>query len=308
MKEHEEHHHDHEHNHAPKDFNRAFAWGIALNIAFVAIEAIFGTLAHSLALVADAGHNLSDVLGLVLAWWASRLARRAPTPNRTYGLRAASILAALFNACFLLVAIGAIAWEAVGRLRHPQPVAGQTVIWVAAVGIFINAATALFFLSGRKDDVNIRGAFLHMAADAGVSLGVVIAGLLILWTGRLWLDPVVSLAIVSVIFWATWDLLKESINLALDAVPRGIDPAAVQNYLAKLPGVIEVHDLHIWGMSTSEIALTAHLVMRPAKVDDGLLAQVAHELHDKFKIGHPTLQIETGDPTHPCPLAPSETV
>lgn len=283
-------------------------WGIVLNGAFVAAEAIFGTLAHSLALLADAGHNLSDVLGLVLAWWAMKLGKRLPTERRTYGLRRASILAALLNGCFLLVAIGGIAWEAVSRFRNPSPVAGSTVMWVAAFGIVINAATAFLFMSGRKGDVNIRGAFLHMAADAGVSLGVVIAGLLILWTGALWIDPVVSLGIVAVILYGTWGLLRESLNLALDAVPEGIDVGEVKSFLETLPGVESVHDLHIWGMSTTEAALTAHLVMKPATVDEGFLNRTTKALHDKFKIEHPTLQIESGDSECSCKLAAANVV
>ena len=300
--------HDHGHSHAPASFGRAFAIGIALNTAFVVIEATFGILAHSLALVADAGHNLSDVLGLVLAWGASVLVRRSPTLRRTYGLRRSSILAALFNAVFLLVAIGIIAWEAVGRFAHPQPVAGGTVIWVALVGIVINTATALLFLAGRKDDLNIRGAFLHMAADAGVSLGVVLAGIAIIFTGWQWLDPTVSLVIVAVILLGTWGLLRDSVNLALDAVPEGIDAEAVTAYLAALPGVAEVHDLHIWGMSTTETALTAHLVIPGIRDGDALLARVCAELHDRFGIEHATVQVERGDPAHPCTLASGEVV
>ena len=302
------HDHSHGHSHAPANFGRAFAIGVALNTGFVVIEATFGFLSHSLALVADAGHNLSDVLGLLLAWGASILVRRSPTARRTYGLRRSSILAALFNAVFLLVAIGAIAWEAVGRFRHPEPVAGGTVIWVALVGIAVNTATALLFMSGRKDDLNIRGAFLHMAADAGVSLGVVVAGVIILFTGWQWLDPVVSLAIVAVILVGTWGLLRDSVNLALDAVPENIDTADVTAYLAALPGVTEVHDLHIWAMSTTETALTALLVIPDGRVGDALLARTCAELHDRFGIEHATMQIERGDPAHPCGLAPAHTV
>jgi cobalt-zinc-cadmium efflux system protein len=305
------HSHDHDHaghsqHHVPKDFSRAFLWGIVLNAAFVAAEAIFGSLAHSLALLADAGHNLGDVLGLVLAWWAMKLGKRLPTERHTYGLRRASILAALLNGCFLLVAIGGIAWESVGRFRTPSPVAGSTVMWVAALGIVINSATAFLFMSGRKGDVNIRGAFLHMAADAAVSLGVVIAGALILWTGAPWIDPVVSLAIVGVIFYGTWGLLRESLNLALDAVPEGINVTEVKSFLESLPGVESVHDLHIWGMSTTEAALTAHLVMKPATTDDGFLSRTAGALHEKFKIEHPTLQIERGEWECNCRLAAND--
>ncbi len=301
--------HDHSgHSHAPASFGRAFAIGIVLNTGFVVVEATFGILSGSLALVADAGHNLSDVLGLVLAWGASVLVRRLPTARRTYGLRRTSILAALFNAVFLLVAIGIIAWEALGRFRHPEPVAGGTVIWVALVGIVINTATALLFMAGRKDDLNIRGAFLHMAADAGVSLGVVLAGIAILLTGWQWLDPVVSLLIVVVILLGTWGLLRDSVNLALDAVPENIDMDAVTAYLVALPGVTEVHDLHIWAMSTTETALTAHLVIPDGENGDALLARTCAELHDRFGIEHATMQIEHGDPAHPCGLAPAHTV
>lgn len=289
------------HAHGPANYDRAFLIGIALNLAFVAVEATFGLLSHSLALVADAGHNLSDVLGLVLAWGAAILARRLPTTRRTYGLRRASVLAALFNGVFLLVAIGAIAWEAVRRFSDPGPVAGGTVIVVAAIGIVINTATALLFVAGRKGDLNIRGAFLHMAADAGVSLGVVLGGFAILATGWRWLDPAISLVIVAVILSGTWGLLRDSVNLALDAVPESVDTAAVEAYLAGLPVVAGVHDLHIWGMSTTETALTAHLVVPDDAVGDGLLTQVAGDLHDQFGIEHATLQIEHGDSAHPCP-------
>lgn len=302
------HDHAHGHSHAPANFGRAFAIGIALNTGFVVIEATFGILSHSLALVADAGHNLSDILGLVLAWGASILVRRAPTPRRTYGLRRSSILAALANAAFLLVAIGAIAWEALGRFRHPEPVAGGTVIGVALVGIAINTATALLFMAGRKDDLNIRDAFLHMATDAGVSLGVVLAGVAILFTGWQWLDPVVRLAIVLVVLVGTWGLLRDSVNLALDAVPENIDTAVVSTYLAALPEVTEVHDLHIWAMSTTETALTAHRVIPAGQHGDALLARTCTELHDRFGIEHATLQIEHGDPAHQCVLAPARTV
>ncbi len=235
----------HSHDHGPANHDRAFALGVALNLAFVAVEAIFGVLSNSLALVADAGHNLSDVLGLLLAWGAAVLSRRLPTPRRTYGLRRSSVLAALFNGIFLLVAIGAIGWEAIRRFSDPGPVAGGTVIAVAAVGIVINTGTALLFLADRKGDLNIRGAFLHMAADAAVSLGVVLAGFAILATDWRWLDPAISLAIVAVIFVGTWGLLRDSVNLALDAVPESIDTAAIGAYLAGQPAVTNVHDLHI---------------------------------------------------------------
>lgn len=298
----------HDHNHAATSHNRAFAIGIALNLAFVAIESVFGVLANSLALLADAGHNLSDVLGLLLAWGAGYLAKRRPTLRRTYGLRRSSILAALLNALLLLIAVGAIAWEAIGRFAHPEPVLGGTVIAVAAVGVVINTITALLFLSGRKDDLNIRGAFLHMAADAAVSLGVVVTGVVIGITGWAWLDPVTSLLIAFVITVGTWNLLRQSIDLSMDAVPEGVDLPGVRAFLASLPGVAEVHDLHIWGMSTTETALTVHLIKPEAKADDDWLAWVGNELHDQFDIEHATIQVETGQGSQPCKLASDEVV
>jgi cobalt-zinc-cadmium efflux system protein len=298
---HEHSHSEAVHSHAPASFNTAFAVGIALNAGYIVFEAIFGLLGHSLALVADAGHNLSDVLGLLLAWGARAMARSLPTKRKTYGLRGTSILAALFNAIFLLVSVGAIAWEALRRFNNPAEVAARTVIWVSLVGIAINTATALMFMSGRKGDLNIRGAFLHMAADAAISAGVVIAGLAILFTGRHWIDPVVSLLICAVIVWGTWDLLRESVNLALQGVPKEVDLDAVERYLSALPGITRVHDLHIWAMSTTEIALTAHLVKPDGRLDDPLIDQIQHELHDRFGIEHMTLQLECGTCDRTCP-------
>ncbi|MHB8886322.1 MAG: cation diffusion facilitator family transporter [Methylovirgula sp.] len=295
------------HVHGPESFGRAFAIGIALNVAFVAVEAVFGILGNSVALLADASHNLSDVLGLVIVWIAGVLTKRPPSLRYTYGLRSTSILAALFNALFLLVAVGAIAWEALQRLAHPEPVAGMTVMIVAAVGIIINGVTAWLFASGRKGDINIRGAFLHMVADAAVSAGVVIAGMVILFTGWLWLDPLVSLTIVAIIVWGTWGLLQEAVIMSLDAVPVGIERAAVQTYLAGLPGVSEVHDLHIWPMSTTETALTAHLVLPGGYPGDPFLMQTADELAAQFSINHTTLQVETSKDTV-CRLAPDHVV
>jgi len=288
------HSHNH-HDHGQPSYNRAFIIGIALNAGFVVTEATFGVLAHSLALLADAGHNLGDVLGLVLAWSASWLVRMRPTQRYTYGLRRSSILAALLNAMILLVAIGGIAIEAIQRFRDPVPVSGGIVIGVALVGIVINGMTALLFMSGRKHDLNLRGAFLHMVSDAVVSLGVVLAGIAILTTGWLWFDPVISLVIVAVIFVGTWNLLRDSTNLALDAVPQGVEPLAIRTYLAETPGVAAIHDLHIWAMSTTETALTAHLVMPSGCPDDAFLARIGRELHDRFDIEHTTIQIETGD-------------
>jgi len=294
---------NHRHDPALGKYDRAFGIGIALNIAYVIGEGLFGVVSGSLALLADAGHNLSDVLGLLLAWGASYLSRRKPSERRTYGWHGSSILAAMLNAVILLLAVGAIAWEAIKRLAHPAPVAGKTVIAVAIIGMIVNTVTAILFRSGRKDDLNIRGAFLHMAADAAVSAGVVVAGVLILLSGWLWLDPVLSLLIAAVILTGTWGLLRESLNLALDAVPAAIDPGAVESYLRNLPGVSAVHDLHIWGMSTSETALTAHLVKVAADDDDALIAQASRELHERFKIAHTTLQWERSA-AH-CPNGPA---
>jgi cobalt-zinc-cadmium efflux system protein len=285
------HGHTH-HHHGPANYNRAFAIGIALNIAFVIIEAFYGLAADSLALLADAGHNLSDVLGLLLAWGATSLAQQKITEKRTFGLKKSTIFAALLNAIILLVAIGGIAWEAVGRFSEPQPVAGVTVIVVAAIGILINVATMLLFMRDRKDDLNIHGAFVHMAADAAVSLGVVIAGVAMLYTGAYWIDPVISLTIAAVILLGTWSLLKDSVNLAVDAVPKGIDARAVQASLNELPGVEAVHDLHIWGMSTTETALTAHLVRPRGEPDDKLIRLASEMLQTRFGIDHATLQVE----------------
>ncbi|HEV8541121.1 MAG TPA: cation diffusion facilitator family transporter [Verrucomicrobiae bacterium] len=299
--------HGHEHSHAPNDFNGAFAIGVFLNLGLVVAQVFFGLIAHSLALVADAGHNFADVLGLGLAWWASRLARSAPTRKHTYGLRGVSILAALANAVLLLVTMGGVAWEAIARLKDPPPVEGRLVIWLAATGIIVNAASAWLFFSGRKGDLNVRGAFLHLAADAGISFGVVLAGAAMLWTGKLWIDPVMSLIIVVTIVYGTWGLLKEAVNLSLLAIPENIDRDAVEEYLGSVRHVVSIHDLHIWGMSTTQAALTVHLVMRPARVDDSFLAQVAAELHDKFHIEHATIQVEAGDGPV-CQLAPQERV
>ena len=302
------HAHGHGHAHGPASYNRAFAVGIALNTGFVIVEAFYGIMGNSLALLADAGHNLSDVLSLIMAWGAAALAKRRPTERRTYGLRRTSILASLANALLLLVAVGGVAWEAVQRLARPEPVVETTVIVVALIGIGINAATALMFMSGRKSDINIQGAFLHMAADAAVSLGVVLAAVAMMYTGWLWLDPATSLVIAVVITAGTWSLLRESINLALDAVPQGVDRREVERFLAGQPGVTEVHDLHIWAMSTTEVALTAHLVRPGAALDDGLLSNLGRELRQRFGVQHATVQIEAGDPRYPCHLAPADTV
>ncbi|WP_148862132.1 cation diffusion facilitator family transporter [Marinobacter fonticola] len=290
---HQSHSHGHHHGHSHGVPNsRAFAIGIVLNVIFVVVEAVYGVLAGSMALLADAGHNLSDVLGLVLAWGAAWLAQRQATKWRTYGLKKTTILAALINALVLMVAIGGIAWESVRRFSNPADVAGMTVIVVALVGVVINAATMMLFIGGQKDDLNVRGAFLHMAADAGVSLGVAVAGGLILWTGQAWIDPIVSLGIVIVILVGTWGLLRESLNLSLDAVPAGIDPDAVRQMLIDLPGVENVHHIHIWAMSTTENALTAHLVKPDPEADDALLETLERRLREEFNISHVTVQWE----------------
>lgn len=294
--------------HRDDPLGRRFALGVALNLGFVGIEAAYGFLANSLALLADAGHNLSDVLGLVLAWAATILARRQPTGRRTYGLRKSTVMASLANAVLLLVVIGAIAWEAVRRFGVPEPVAATEVMIVAAIGVVINGATALLFLSGRQHDLNIRGAFMHMAADAGISLGVVLSALAMTATGLLWLDPATSLVIVVVIAVGTWGLLRDSLDLALDAVPSGIDPEAVAGFLASQPGVTAVHDLHIWAMSTTEAALTVHLVRPGAGTDDAWLAEITETLRRRFTIPHATIQVENGDGPEACRLAPAHVV
>jgi cobalt-zinc-cadmium efflux system protein len=295
------------HTHAPANLGAAFAIGIGLNTAFVILEAIFGFASNSMALVADAGHNLSDVLGLLVAWAATILSNRAPSARFTYGLRGSSILAALFNAVFLLVTVGAIAWEAIQRLVHPEPVGGMTVMIVAGAGIFVNGITAWLFASGRKGDINIRGAYLHMASDAAVSLGVVMAGLAILFTGWTWLDALTSLIITGVIVAGTWSLLRDSMAMSLNAVPPGIDPTAVRSYLEKCNGVVQVHDLHIWPMSTTEVALTCHMVIPAGQPGDAYIMEIAHNLKEDFGIHHATMQVET-DPEAPCALAPDHVV
>jgi cobalt-zinc-cadmium efflux system protein len=280
--------------------------GAVLNLVFVVVEAVFGFAVNSLALVAAAGHNLSDVLGLALAWGAFALSRRAPSSRRTYGMRRSSILAALFNALFLLFAIGAIAWEAIQRFWHAEPVSGWTVVIVALVGIAVNGITAILFASGQKEDLNVRAAFLHMAADTAVSAGVVLGGLLILFTQWYWIDPVLSFAIAAIIFWGTWGLLRESVDLSLDAVPTSIDPKKVKVFLELWPEVTEVHDLHIWPLSTTEPALTAHLVMPNHDCSDAEILRISQALTTEFGVSHSTLQIERG--SVPCPFASEETL
>ncbi len=300
--DHSEHEHEegHDHGHGghghvhamPKDFGKAFLIGIVLNGGFIILEVIFGLISNSLALLSDAGHNLSDVLGLVMAYVASELAKKAAGPRRTYGWKRGTVMAALFNALLLLLGVGAIFWEAIMRFGKPPEVAGGTVIWVAALGILVNGATALIFMSGRKSDLNVRGAFLHMAADAGVSAGVMIAGAVILYTGWGWLDPVVSLLVGFFVLLSTWELFKDSVNLSMDAVPESVDPEAVKKYFAELPEVTDVHHVHIWGLSTTEIALTAHLVKKDPMLDDELLCKIREDMEHKFGIGHTTVQFE----------------
>ena len=309
---HQHAHHDHSHahghaghSHAPDSFGFAFAVGVTLNTVFVVAELAFGYAANSLALISDAVHNFSDVIALLLAWAAGWLARKQPTDQHTYGYRRASILAALVNAGLLLIAVGGIAVEAIQRIEAPAAVAGGTVVVVAALGILVNGATALLFMRGRHGDLNIRGAFLHMAADAAVSLGVVVAACVIMWTGWQWVDPAISLGIAAVVLASGWGLARDSVNLALDGVPRGIELAGVRDYLGRLEGVIEVHDLHVWAMSTNETALTVHLV-RPGGFDDAFLHGVCAELSHRFNIHHATLQIEAGSDV--CRLAPAEVV
>jgi cobalt-zinc-cadmium efflux system protein len=282
----------HNHQHQHDDYGRAFAIGIALNAAFVAVEAVFGFLANSMALLADAGHNLSDVLGLVIAWGGAVMAKRSASPRFTYGLKKASILAALINGLFLLVAVGAIGAEAIRRILHPSPSEGGTMMIVAGVGIVINTATALLFARGREHDLNIRGAYLHMAADAAVSAAVVFAGLLIVWTGQLWVDPVMSLAVAGVILWGSVGLLRESVGMSLMGVPSGIYLDEVEAELGRLDGVETVHDLHVWPLSTTETALTAHLVAPDVTSTDALLEAARRMLHDRFAIEQCTIQVE----------------
>ncbi|MEE4175208.1 MAG: cation diffusion facilitator family transporter [Xanthomonadales bacterium] len=293
--------HDHHHHHATPDFNRAFLVGVILNVIFVLVEALFGWWSNSLALLTDAGHNLSDVVGLLLAWGAAVLAQQTPSLRRTYGYSRATILASVASGLLLLGAVVAIAWEAVARIFEPVETAGMTIMVVAGVGVVINTATALMFLRGKDSDLNIRGAYLHMAADAAVSLGVVVAGALILWGGWLWVDPVISLVIAGVILGSAWGLLRESLNLAVDAVPPDIDPEAVRAHLADLPGVAGLHDLHIWALSTTDSALTAHLVMTPMPDSDRFLNEVAESLRERFGISHATIQLERGEPDVTCP-------
>ena len=296
------------HSHTPQNFGRAFAWGIGLNLTYVIVEVIVGLAIGSLGLVADAGHNASDVLSLILAWAAARLSQQPPSERFTYGLKRSPIVASLFNALLLFGAMGIVFWEAIQRLQNPEPISGAAIIWVTLVGLIVNFGTAYLFVKGRGD-LNIRGAFLHMLADGLVTLGVLLAGVLIIFTGATWLDPVISLVIVGVVLWSTWGLFRDTLRLSLDAVPDGINPEAVRDYLRSLPGVTDVHDLHIWAMSTTEAALTAHVIIPGHNGDSNPLIQRACSgLHDKFEIVHTTLQIESGEPVDPCGQRSPETV
>ena len=291
----------HDHNHQISNYNRAFAIGVMLNVIFVAIEAGYGVAAGSLALIADAGHNLTDVLSLLIAWGAALLATKPATEKRTYGFRKVTIMASLASAILLLVALGGITWEAIGRFFDPKPVEGMTVIVVAAIGVVINTITALLFVSGQKHDLNIRGAFLHMAADAGVSFGVVVAGIIIMVTGWLLIDPLISLLIVAVILVGTWSLLRDSMNLAIDSVPKGIDIAGIKRHLTSLENVSQIHDLHVWPMSTTEVALSVHLIIVDDSLINDFLPKLQQQLHDRFSIEHSTIQVERQD-DGPCML------
>ena len=294
--------HDHSHHHQFNNYNRAFAIGITLNVLFVIIEVLYGLYADSLALLADAGHNLSDVMSLILAWGASYLASMHPTSTRTYGLRKLTIMASLLSAILLLIALGAIAWESIERLSDPQAVNGSIIITVAAIGVVINTATALLFVKGQKHDLNLRAAYLHMAADAAISLGVVVAGTAIMLTGWLWLDPLISLLIVIVIVLGTWGLLRDSINLSIDAVPQNVDIKEIKSYLLSLENIVDFHDLHIWALSTTEVALTVHLVTTRSSHNNHILDEVQSHLHHHFHISHATIQIEYQNDDFVCML------
>ncbi|MCP4045350.1 MAG: cation transporter [Gammaproteobacteria bacterium] len=293
-------HTHHHHHHASPDYNRAFAVGVGLNITFVVIEVFYGVMADSLALITDAGHNLSDVMGLLLAWGATYLAGKRPSLRRTYGYSRATILASMFSGLLLLAAVVLISWEAINRFFEPVEPGGQTIMIVAGIGVLINSITAWFFVSGKDHDLNIRGAYLHMAADALVSLGVVVSGFVIWKFGLNWFDPLSSLIIAAVIFWSTWGLLRDSLNLAVDAVPQNLNPQEIRQWLSDRPGVVGMHDLHIWPLSTTETALTAHLLMPVPPEDDVFLHKLANQLQDKFGIAHATIQIERDDKENLC--------
>ena len=304
-----DHGHDHgAHGHAPASYGKVFAIGLVLNLSFVVAEWIFGVSANSLALMADAAHNLGDVIALLLAWMATGLAKRAPSARFTYGLRGSSILAALLNAAALMLITGGLGWEAMRRISNPSPVEGSVVIWVALVGVAVNGFTAWLFMQGGKTDLNLRGVYLHMAGDAAVSLAVAVAGGVVLYTGWFWLDPALTLVVSAVILWSSWGLLRQSLGLALQAVPEGIEQPAVRECLAGLPGVTDVHDVHVWAMSTSENAMTAHLVIPGRHPGDEFLRTAAALLEERFGIHHATLQIEIADTAKACAFAPDHVV
>jgi len=305
---HHSHAHGHGHRHAVDTTNRVFVVGVSLNLAFVVIEAGFGVASNSLSLLADAGHNFSDVIGLLAAWGAIVLAKRLPSPRFTYGLRGSTILAALANAMLLLIAVGGIAWESIRRFTQPAALGEMTIVWVALVGVAVNVVTALMLMRGSGQDINLRGAFLHMVADAAISLSVALAGLGMLWTGWIWLDPAISLMIAVIIFASTWGLLKQSLRLSLHAVPDSIQPEAVLAFLTEWPCVQAVHDLHIWGMSTTETALTVHLIVGAEHPGNDFLHELAHELEHRFRISHATFQVELGNGDAVCRLAPAHVV
>jgi len=303
-----DHKHSHQHNHGPKDYNTAFILGISLNFTFVCIEAFYGYWSHSLALVADAGHNLSDVIGLTMAWAAFWLVSKKPTSKFTFGLRKSTILSALFNSLFLLIAVGIIIWEAIHRIMLPNIVESKTVMIVAALGIVINTLTALLFFKDKDHDMNIKGAYLHMAADALISLGVVISAIVISYTSWYWLDPVVSILISLIIIYGTWDLFKGSIKLSMDAVPESINPFEVKKYLESIEDVVDVHDLHIWGLSTTDIALSVHLTVKNNSLNNSRLVQISKYLSEHFKINHPAIQIELHDKNFECHLKSDDVI
>lgn len=302
------HHHHHNHHHGPKNYNFAFGLGIGLNIIFVIVEAVYGYLSHSLALMADAGHNLSDVAGLILAWGAVWLTTKKPSTRYTYGFRKSTILSALLNAIILLVAVGIIIWEAFSRLKNPAPIQSTTVMIVATIGILINGMTAMLFFRDKDHDINLKGAYLHMAADALISLGVVISALIISYTSWQWLDPVVSIVISLVIIYGTWDLFKSSVHLSMDAVPYGIDPDEVKKYLESLEHVTDIHDLHIWPISTTENALSVHITLNGEVLNNQRIEEISKVLKERFKIGHPTIQFEKWDESYVCAFKSHECI
>jgi cobalt-zinc-cadmium efflux system protein len=301
-------HHSHGHSHVPGSVGRAFVLGIGLNLAFVVVEVVYGITSHSLALLADAGHNVGDVLGLALSWGAAALARVKPSNRRTFGFRRTTIVASVANALILLFVTGGLTWESISRLRSPVPTQGTTIVVVALIGAVVNTASALLFMRDRRRDLNLGSAFFHLASDAVLAVGVAVSGGIILLTGWFWLDPAVSIVLAITILAGTWSLMSKSMNLMLDAVPEGIDPERVKAFLATLVGVVEIHDLHIWAMSTTETALTAHLVMPGNSSRPTFLADACRELHDKFGIEHTTLQIDPEEAPAPCTLASDETV